>query len=280
MANKRGKSVDTTFLSVDHALERGFIHRDYISHVLRWSHAVKLATKMYKDCLRVLDAGCGVESPLARTLYSSRIVPDRFVAVDYGPIKQSIVTDQPWFKAIPHQDLATLTLEQVGTKCDLITMFEVIEHVEPLHGASILRNLHSLLDEDGRFLMSTPCYDERVGTADNHVNEIKLDVLGWMLEECGWTVVDYWGTFASQRDYKPFLAEHGLVAAFDELSSYYDSNVMAVLFAPLFPRQSRNCLWELKKRSLSDGPRRFTSLDSVGDPWSSSALWRDYSKLV
>ena len=41
MANARGKKVDTTYLSIDNAEERGFLHRDYIAHCLRWSHVVK-----------------------------------------------------------------------------------------------------------------------------------------------------------------------------------------------------------------------------------------------
>ena len=41
MANARGKSIDNTHLSIDQAEERGFIHRDYIAHCLRWTHVAK-----------------------------------------------------------------------------------------------------------------------------------------------------------------------------------------------------------------------------------------------
>ena len=41
MANIRGKAMDNTHLSIDQAEKRGFIHRDYIAHCLRWSHVAK-----------------------------------------------------------------------------------------------------------------------------------------------------------------------------------------------------------------------------------------------
>ena len=41
MANARGKEIDNTHLSIDQAEERGFIHRDYIAHCLRWTHVAK-----------------------------------------------------------------------------------------------------------------------------------------------------------------------------------------------------------------------------------------------
>jgi hypothetical protein len=52
MANARGKSIDNTHLSIDQAEERGFIHRDYIAHCLRWTHVAKWMgnPKHRKDC--------------------------------------------------------------------------------------------------------------------------------------------------------------------------------------------------------------------------------------
>ena len=34
---------------------------------------------------------------------------------------------------------------------------------------------------------------------------------------------------------------------FEELGKYYDTNLMSVLMAPMFPEQSRNCLWVLRR---------------------------------
>ena len=41
MANARGKEIDNTHLSIDQAEARGFIHRDYIAHCLRWTKIAK-----------------------------------------------------------------------------------------------------------------------------------------------------------------------------------------------------------------------------------------------
>ena len=63
-------------------------------------------------------------------------------------------------------------------------------------------------------------------------------------------LVNHWGTFASQKDIEPVLYETGpndLTIAYQYLKDYYDSNLLSVLFAPLYPRYSRNCLWHLRK---------------------------------
>src|SRR5574343_1447146 len=85
--NTRGKHIDTTYLSIDNAEERGFLHRDYIAHCLRWSHVCKQLTKSKKyTTARILDIGCGRELPMAKMLYSSRFTPEKYFGVDYGPI--------------------------------------------------------------------------------------------------------------------------------------------------------------------------------------------------
>src|SRR6478752_3358418 len=83
MANERGKAIDNTHLSIDQAEARGFIHRDYIAHCLRWTHVAKYLQSKYKDA-RVLDVGCGVDLPMARLLYSSRLIVNDYVGVEYN----------------------------------------------------------------------------------------------------------------------------------------------------------------------------------------------------
>jgi hypothetical protein len=74
MANERGKHIDNTHLSIDQAEARGFIHRDYIAHCLRWTHVAKWMGKPdnRKNC-KLLDIGCGKDVPLARMLFTSRM---------------------------------------------------------------------------------------------------------------------------------------------------------------------------------------------------------------
>ena len=83
-----GRTIDKTHLSIDQAEDRGFLHRDYIAHCLRWSHIVKhlQQKKRYKKA-RILDIGCGKEMPLIKTLYTMKMTPKEYIAIDINKIK-------------------------------------------------------------------------------------------------------------------------------------------------------------------------------------------------
>ena len=68
-------------------------------------------------------------------------------------------------------------------------------------------------------------------------------------------------------------AHHGEVCI-DKFKTYYDSNYLATIFAPLFPHLSRNCIWELKFNPERN-PRLFPSLKDVEGPWGSSSKWQE-----
>lgn len=286
--NKRGKSVDKTFLSVDQAEERGFLHRDYIAHCLRWSHVVKRLCKgkAYATA-RLLDIGCGRELPLAKTLYSSRYIVEHYFGVDVGPILESAEAVfaghkfplQVW----EHTDILSITLEDLGDKLvNWATMFEVAEHVEPQHLYKMLTHIRSLCTPDATFMCSTPCWN-RVDCADNHVNEMTYEAFGSMLEQCGWSIQEHYGTFASIRDYEQLLSDFlapgyahsvNLLPLFEKLRSYYDTNLLSCIFAPLFPAQSRNVLWVCRP-SAKIHPLKFPKLKDCQEPWGSSTKWQE-----
>jgi len=277
VANKSGKHVDKTHLSIDTAEQRGFIHRDYIAHCLRWTYVVKyLQAKQRYKTARVLDIGCGREVPLAKTLYSSRLIVDKYVGIDVNVLS---VPDTFHTGRFPIKlfsgDFVELDLDAIGFRPTLATCFEVLEHVEPSHAIAICDHTHDLLADDGRFIMSTPNWDPRVGAAANHVNEMKHTALGSMLEFHGWYVEDVFGTFASIRDYKDILFSQypGSEKIFRHLRDYYDVNFLAVIFAPLFPDLARNCLWVLRKRVPEDN--YFFKWPDI--PWTSSSQWEDLS---
>lgn len=301
MANARGKTIDTTHLSADTAFERGIIHRDLISHCLRWTHVVKFMHQknMYKNA-RVLDIGCGVDMPLAKTLYTNRMAVQQYVGVDYNKPErfktEMFHTGKMPVRAFGGVDFAKHVLVSADgyqiagvagafNLPNVITCFEVLEHVEPEHARRMLEKMYDLVmaaHESGdpcTVFISTPCYDESVGAAANHVSEIRREALGAVIEEIGFKVTDNWGTFASQRDYKDELQkQYGTsgLAIFDRLSTYYDSNYVATIMAPLFPAKSRNNLWRLELRPVGDQTYLFPDLEDVKQPWSSSASWRDF----
>lgn len=301
MANARGKTIDTTHLSADTAFERGIIHRDLISHCLRWTHVVKFMHQknMYKNA-RVLDIGCGVDMPLAKTLYTNRMAVQQYVGVDYNKPErfktEMFHTGKMPVRAFGGVDFAKHVLVSADgyqiagvagafNLPNVITCFEVLEHVEPEHARRMLEKMHELVlaaEENGdpcTVFVSTPCYDSQVGAAANHVSEITRDALGSLIEDIGFKITGNWGTFASQRDYKDSLQrvypKDGL-SIFNKLSEYYDSNYVATIMAPLFPEHSRNNLWQLEHREKGDNNYRFPNLEDVKHPWSSSTNWRDF----
>jgi 2-polyprenyl-3-methyl-5-hydroxy-6-metoxy-1,4-benzoquinol methylase len=277
--NAKGKSVDTTFLSIDMAEKRGFLHRDYIAHCLRWSHVIKkLSEKKHYETARILDIGCGRELPLAKTLYSSRLAPAAYYGVDAGPILDSALqvfhTNPFKLKAWEHTDLLKLNLEDLdGQQVNWITCFEVLEHVEPVHMLKLLSHAKSLLVPGGTAFFSTPCWDV-VSCADNHVNEMKYAALGAIFEAHGWEIREVSGTFASIRDYAHMM-NPAHKETFDDLRAYYDVNLLSVIFAPFYPAYSRNCLWELTPvDNRSQRALKFDPIMTVPQPWGSSASWQ------
>ena len=295
--NARGKSLDRTYLSIDQAEDRGFIHRDYIAHCLRWSHVCKrLYERRAYEAAIILDVGCGRELPMAKMLYSSRLIPRHYFGVDAGPIEDSEAAKLMNGK-FPHtlwEKTNFLEIQPTDVRSDrgiddhvypnIVTCFEVLEHVEPRMCLFMLRHMRTLTADDARFFISTPCWNV-TDCAANHVNEIRYEVLGSIFEREGFVVDHVYGTFASIRDYDYLLdrstAEMRPLIGniFDRLREYYDSNFLSCVFAPLFPAQSRNCLWELRKRGDEPQKFKFPPLETCPEPWSSSDKWRDFNNI-
>ncbi len=278
--------VDKTHLSINLAEERGLIHRDYIAHCFRWSHVAKWLHRsgQFKDC-NVLDIGCGKESPMGRTLFSNRLLVKQYVGIDankefkefnFGKMSATLY-GSTYFPMDVSFEKETYTIDSdVGVeyeKPNLITSFEVLEHVEPDVTRSMLQGMFDISTDDTTIFISTPCYNEKVGAAGNHPNEITRDALGGLIEDLGFQIDGNWGTFASIRDYKDLLDE-GQAKVFNDLREYYDTNVLAVIFAPLFPEGSRNNLWQLSK-AKKGYKRQFLPLEEVSGPWTSNDNWED-----
>jgi hypothetical protein len=284
MSNERGKHIDNTHLSIDQAEERGFIHRDYLAHCLRWSHVVKHLTRK-PDQWRVLDVGCGREVPLAKTLYSSRLIVDSYLGVDYNEL-----VPPEMFKTgkFPLQLFGKMDAGEVGfpdfvraiLQPNVIVCFEMLEHIEPEHVRRVLLNLLALSGGGAPVFLSTPCWDETVGAAANHVNEMTYSAFGALLEDLGFSILHVYGTFASLVDYEKLVVlKYGASGRklFEELKAYYDVNYLSTVLAPVFPSQSRNCLWQV----AAPGPmylsykRRFPQLGEVPGRWTSSERWQE-----
>lgn len=275
MANARGKHIDNTHLSIDQAEERGFIHRDYIAHCLRWTHVAKWMGKPdhRKDC-KLLDIGCGKDVPLAKMLMTSRMASDglTYIGIDYNKLEMPKAFENTKFKPTLIGNVAFPDVQLPIEKFDVITSFEVLEHVEPVHAFKMLQGMYDRLADDGVVFVSTPVYDEKVGAADNHVNEMSYETMQAMIAHAGFEIDDHFGTFASIKDYKEVLEKEDIDGVFNRLRAYYDSNYLATIFAPLYPRHSRNVLWRLKKSTSKD--MFLPKFKELPQPLSSSNEWQ------
>ena len=257
----RGRAIDKTHLSCEQAEESGGLHRDYIAHCLRWAHVVKhLGIRNRYKTAQILDIGCGKETPLIKTLYTMRMTPEVYVGVDYNkqpprpsenPIHKKIYDKMGGgnFDLIWNWDASTKnSFKNLGFTPSLITCFEVLEHVTPEKVLGIIENIKSVSDGDTDIFISTPCFNGKA--AANHINEMTYDFMRDLMQK-HFKVEAHWGTFASQKDIEPVIyGEHSITndfaIAYEYLKSYYDSNLLSVIFAPLYPRYSRNCIWHLK----------------------------------
>lgn len=219
------------------------------AHYLRWTHVLKLAD----IGMKILDFGCG-SGNMYEVFYRNRFKPARFLGLDVR--KQTVDKTREKFPQAEWatQDLVNMT-ESYGKDWDIITSFEVAEHIGKQNVPKFLENIANHCNENTIVLLSTPCYDEKVGAAGNHTydsgdgrgvapQELTYDEMKSLLEE-RFDIIAHFGTFASQKDYKDKLSEKGR-QIFDKLCEYYDSNLVANIFAPLVPQHSRNVIWKCK----------------------------------
>jgi 2-polyprenyl-3-methyl-5-hydroxy-6-metoxy-1,4-benzoquinol methylase len=200
-----------------------------------------------KDC-KLLDIGCGKDVPLARMLFTSRMASDglEYVGMDYNKLEMpDAFKNTKWQPTLLGQSVFP-EAPTPHEKYNVITCFEVLEHVEPLHAFKMLQGFKDKLAENGFAFISTPLYDPQVGAAANHVNEMGYRTMELMLALAGFDVDDHFGTFASIKDYKDLIEQQDLTKVFNRLREYYDTNYLATIFAPLYPHKARNVLWRIK----------------------------------
>lgn len=269
--NARGKKIDKTFLSLDNAEKRMFLHRDYVAHCFRWTHAAKAIQSRWRDAV-ILDVGCGKEIPFAKLIYTSKLRPKQYVGLDVGDWPLPEMLEKCTFSCeklvgdiADCETFADLGFEEAP---NFVTCFEVMEHIEWEHCLRSLEAMRKIAAPDCLLMISTPCYNGK-DVADNHVNEMTYEAFGSALEHCGWGIQGVWGTFASQKDLKPVMTPDQL-RIFECLREYYDSNVLSTILAPMFPAQSRNCVWDCSPRNVGPSERQFPKIGNLSRPFGSS----------
>ena len=247
MATKYNK----TQLHPELAFERHVFHRDMFAHFLRWTHVLKTA----KIGMNILDFGCG-NANMLEVFYRNRYKPKKYLGIDIR--KQTINKLKEKYAKLDYAEFLDVDLcsdFNVGDYWDIIGCFEVIEHIGLENVDKFLQNIRKCMNENTILLISTPVYDQQVGPAKNHIingkrSELTYNEMFDALNRNGLKIIDKFGTFASIKDYKHELAEgpEWKELMFEHLTKYYDSNLVSVLMAPFFPKQSRNILWRVMKQ--------------------------------
>lgn len=233
------------------------VHRDYLAHALRWNFVAEeinravnypdfalkygWVDKRIKAGLKILDVGCGQDQSLMYVL-SARLntVPKLYVGCDLNKIAKK--SNCKWAKILDEFDFVgrqAELLEDYGT-FDVITNFEVIEHMAVDDGRTLLTAMRNCLAPTGVLYLSTPVFNG--SAAANHVHEYTIPELKQLIESCGLKVVERFGTFASKPEIKPTLTDAER-QVFDRLERWFGGEVLSNIFAPLHPDHSRNNLW-------------------------------------
>ena len=194
--------------------------------------------------------------PLARMLMTNRMAPRSYVGIEYNKMEMPQMFDNTTFQPHLIDNVDFTQTDIMEDSFNVSVCLEVLEHVEPSKAIAILDKLADVVVQGGTCYFSTPCYDEKVGAAKNHVNEMTYEAFGALLEAKGFQIVDHYGTFASQKDYKHEL-DGNTKYLYSKLSEYYDTNYLATIFAPLYPSMARNVLWKCINTQSKDFNKRF-----------------------
>lgn len=263
MAQDTDRIYDKTQLHIETATDRGIMHRDYAAHLFRWSAVFRhlVSAHRYKNA-RILDIGCGQDWPLAKTLYSNKLSGPHYVGVDLNSLEppdiliKAVTGEKLRIDYFERTDASVLTKEDLPYDNNelptLIVALEVFEHMHPGILHRLMKTIRSFMAPGTACFFSTPCYNG--SAAGNHINEMSYNTMGALIEHNGMTIVNKYGTFASQRDAFPAIEKkYGseTVRYLEDLKQFYDSNVISILCAPMVPEVSRNVLWTVYSGTAS-----------------------------
>lgn len=250
------RPYNITDLDPETTFEKHIFHRDQFAHYLRWTHILKEA----KIGESIVDFGCG-KANLLEVLYRNRFKPSKYVGLDIR--EQTIELSREKFKNMPFpvefitDDLINPETNLFLLKGDRVCSFEVAEHIGKQNIGTFLANFKDCGNQNATYYLSTPNYDTSVGAAGNHTydsqdgrgvapQEFEYFELKDAIEKAGFEIINEFGTFASQKDYKEVLNEWQQ-KVFNSLIKYYDSNLVSNIMAPIIDAvHARNIMWVLK----------------------------------
>jgi len=248
------KKINKTQLKV---IDDKFVsHPDYFAHLLRWQHVYKWFwshvphdTKIPDRLkLSILDLGCG-DFQLLKFLYrnAKTLLIRKYTGVDIKDLSDILETlPARCPKSFIQADCSE---EVIKGNYSMVVCFEVLEHMDKDSGIRLLKNISDGMSKNSVAFLSTPNYN-RISKAANHIYEWEFSELESELKK-NFIIEKVFGTFASQKDIKQGLSGSELTL-YEKLREYYHFTFLSVIFAPLYPENSRNCLWRLRKKNMNN----------------------------
>jgi 2-polyprenyl-3-methyl-5-hydroxy-6-metoxy-1,4-benzoquinol methylase len=159
----------------------------YPRYIFRKEIAVSLVKKYVPSGSRFLEVGCAagdIGITLSKKGYNGLMIDfsDEAANETIGNLKKEKVKNVQFEK----KDLFEI---DGGEKFDLITMFEVLEHIEKDKDA--LKKVNDLLNEKGMFLFSVPAKASLWGASDiiaGHIKRYEREELINLLDQSGFEV--------------------------------------------------------------------------------------------
>ena len=133
------KKYNTTQLDPDKAFDRHIYHRDQFAHYLRWTHVLKRA----KIGMKILDFGCGTSANLLEVLYRNRFKPEKYVGYDIRNLDKARnkFENCNFNIELQEKDLIKDDIKDCENDYDIISSFEVIEHIGKQNANKFLENI-------------------------------------------------------------------------------------------------------------------------------------------
>lgn len=257
---KKGEKFDRTDLDIPRAYRRGLIHRDYIAHCFRWSFVKRFiigrdawfckskdrAVNFRWRSANILDVGCGKDLMLYATLNSNKVVPQSYTGVDINKLEVLEEFSGSRLKPTLLGETDFCSIESLDQTPNIVTCFEVLEHVPYEHAGKMLKKMYDISDDRSYAIISTPVYNEKYGMADNHINEMTREQLIKLIDIAGWEIKENYGAFGGRPEMKDYIEKKHL-DLWNRLTKYYNSDVLSTFLAPLYPELARNNVWILRK---------------------------------
>lgn len=252
------KKYNVTDLNPLTSFERHVFHRDQFAHYLRWSKVLNDTNIWEITC----DFWCG-NGNMLEVLYRNKFKQKKYIWIDIR--QQTINKAKEKFSNVERAEFLVEDLVNPqnwvdfdSIQADRVCSFEVLEHVGKQNWDKFMENFKRCWHKNTTYYISTPNYDEKVWAAWNHtydswdwrweaVQEFTHQELNDLFIKNGFKIVKKFWTFASQRDYKPYMNERQK-EMLNALKEYYDSNLIANIMAPVMDASlSRNTLWILQQ---------------------------------